>query len=243
MPCAATALSNFSTHSTLRGNSCKCCHSWLHVQPLETQKHLVKSSQNSFHQPKNRDVHEFLPQNWLSLHQQKKLITLTPPLLPCHPLPATKSSTALKAVQHWRGEHPGHPSPWDHRLPWTPFMGRCFGNEGCFLNPYQLHRSKMFFNMFWGVGVKRCWVGFWTCSQHNFKRWWLLCLTYYSTPKQSISLWKDSHIFDLIKPLMVSHVQPEGRCVFINDVLLHSFSSLAHAFNQPLSCSVLCCQE
>lgn len=118
--------------------------------------------------------------------------------------------------------------------------------RGMFSEPRaQLHRSKMSLEPLHVLGCwcwgKWCWVGFWTCSQHNFKRWWLLCLTYYSTPKQSISLWKDSHIFDLIKPLMVSHVQPEGKCVFINDVLLHSFSSLAHAFNQPLSCSVLCC--
>lgn len=50
-------------------------------------------------------------------------------------LPATKSSTALKAVQHWRGEHPGHPSPWDDRLPWTPFMGRCFETRDVFSGP------------------------------------------------------------------------------------------------------------
>ena len=68
-------------------------------------------------------------------------------------LPATKSSTALKAVQHWRGEHPGHPSPWGDRLPWTPFMGGCFETRDVFWTPGPASSLQDFFNMFWGVGV------------------------------------------------------------------------------------------
>ena len=170
MPCAATALSHFWTHSTLRGNCCKCYHSWLHVQPLETQKHLVKSSQNSFHQPKNRDVHEFLPQNWLSLHQKKTNYPNTAGL-PCHP-----------CLQQ------------SHQQPWRPFStgeaniqgiqvlrrqvalnalhrGDVFETRDVFWTPTSFIAPR-FFNMFWGVGVgvKRCWVGFWTCSQHQFQK-------------------------------------------------------------------------
>lgn len=151
MPCAATALNHFSTHSTLRGNSCKCCHSWLHVQPLETQKHLVKSSQNSFHQPKNRDVHEFLPQNWLSLHQKKTNYPNTAGL-PCHP-----------CLQQ------------SHQQPWRPFSTgeaniqgiQVLETTGCPERPSwgdvskrgmfsraQLHRSKMFLEPLHVLG---CW--------------------------------------------------------------------------------------
>lgn len=126
----------FSTRSTSRGNSCKCCHSWLHVQSLETQKHLVKSSQNSFHQPKNRDVHEFLPQNWLSLHQKKNWLPYLPQPLGCHVIPACNkviNSPEGRSALERRTSRASKSLRWQVAL--NALHGEMFRNEGCFLNP------------------------------------------------------------------------------------------------------------
>ena len=117
----------FSTHSTSWGNSCKCRYSWLHVQPLEsleTQKHLVKSFQNSFHQPRYRDVHECLPQT--DSASTKKKTTLPTPKrwdamcnMPClqqsHQKPWRPFGTGEANIQGIQVLHGGVP----HFIPWS----------------------------------------------------------------------------------------------------------------------------